>query len=613
MKIMTWNLKFFPVLGGASVNEEDAEYISSTALFQDMNRLASDPIGDRLSMAKNKKVDSDRLYKVRDILLSKFGTDEKDYPDVMCFQEIISVQHLSWIIANINTSFYKEEDIAHVPLYRFIVSNINDEADNNFPQKTCIVSKWPITEAERINIYDYFSSHRRKDTRIPENDPKNERVHLETILNPPPRSDLNLSVSGDPAWAKILLYFESNKSIRPIIATKVLYKNKPVWVLNVHMKSNVPSPKTLGITSRSQDTFKILRAWQKTVREIVASALLSFIDVKKKEFDENGISDYGFVIAGDFNTVSEKNISLPEFEGENTINLLKAVLSKVSIGDNYTFPDISNPQKGLDIDHIFWYGISAGNTANSVDFIKIADGSNYIPVEEYRTDIPVDYKTGKFYKIPGEISENKLDGSALFLCLKDSSSKGSKRGIIEPGTIIKSGANDVFRISSEQNDAKTREVSVLRERKDGAKVAFELFVSSGLYVDKLNARTNNWETRKLIEYLPSGTSSVWLVDEPSAVKNLVALPKAKFVKSDWEQVYKFWQPTVSSGQYYDGVRVVYKGDLYECIEVHDPAGYNISDSAYRDRFWKKIEGGLDKIYVSDHNALIADIPVLAGE
>lgn len=603
IKIMTWNLKFFPAVGGAIALEDDAEYIDASVLGTNEQDLV-DSDTTKTPLDKGKLIDFARIDKLLEVLKTNFPTSASA-PDIIFFQEVVSPNYISSIIAKYNSFIAKSEN-KEIITYSNIVSNINDSAETNQPQKLCIVSKHPIEQVERINVLEYFKTHKRKLT----TGPQAERIYLESFLNPATRPELNNSVAGQPAWGKLLNYFEVNRGIRPIIAAKLLIGGGKIWVANCHLKSNLPSPKALGISSKDPDSLKILQAWNKTVREITSSVMASFVESKTEEFKKNGPPSFGFIIGGDFNTVKNKNKTNPDFDGEASLNYFTTVLEPPmkSITDTYTsFPNSYDPSKDLDIDHIFWRmndpsgGLSLPDNQTKLDIINILDKNNSIEYESYNLEEVKNYEQGKYYIIGPEFTGNKDGGKGLFLCRKNSSSKGFDAGYVNEGAIIKSAETSVK--VAVGNDITARYVILSKVGTKSGEDNIGVLSSSCKVV--INSGLQNEKTGTLSELFP-GKKLVWSIKRTDMPGGTLKTPKGSYIKSDWEQVYPFWNPTIGTKSYYTGFKIVYKEELWECIEVHDPAGFTIEDETYRNRYWKKLHP-IDKSYISDHNALVVTL------
>lgn len=605
LKVMTWNLKFFPAIAGTVALDEDSNYIDSSALIANDKELQDMDVTKVTPLDKSKLVDFERVSKLLEILKRTFPT-AKDAPDVLLFQEVVSINYLATVIAKYNSYLSTEssdpEDREKI-CYRYFVSSMNDEATVNQSQKLCIVSKSPIEEVERINVFEYFNAHKRTRTDLlgPKNEPDTIKL-INYVENT--RPELQQSISGQPAWGRILVNFEFNRSIRPILAVKILHQGARIWVLNVHLKSNLPSPKALGLTTVDPSILTVLQGWNKTLREITSSVVAGFIESKTKEFESTNSSGYGFVVAGDFNTVKNKNTSLPEFIGDNTLNYFTSMLTPPlsrAEGDYVSFPNPYDKSKDLDIDHIFWSDIrgafAQSLTQKSLDVINILSPENTIKYDEYDPKETTEYEQGKYYVVPGDVSGNKENGSALFLCRKNSSSKGFSAGYVREGSIISSGKSISVKIDSQDN--KEFRYAILSKVATGQGQAHYGSLNSSCKVIQFEG--SKQKRRGTLKELFPGKNLTWEFKRTDIEGSIEQKPKSKFIKSDWEQVYPFW--SVSVNQYYIGYKIVYKAEVYECIETHASGGFNINDKEYRDRYWKKVHT-IDKSYISDHNGLI---------
>lgn len=604
LKVMTWNLKFFPTIAGTVALDEDSNYIDSSALIANDETLQDIDITKTTPLDKSKLVDFERVSKLLEIMKRIFPTG-KDAPDVLLFQEVVSVNYLATIIAKYNSYLSTESSDSNDKeriCYPYFVSSINDEATVNQSQKLCIVSKSPIEEVERINIFEYFNAHKR--TRTDSFGPKDEPSTIKLInYVENTRPELQQSIAGQPAWGRILTNFEFNRSIRPILAVKILHQGARIWVLNLHLKSNLPSPKALGLTTVDPSVLTVLQGWNKTLREMACSVVAGFIESKKKQFQDANSSDYGFIVGGDFNTVKNKNTSLPEFLGDNSLNYFTSVLNPPlsRAGEDYvSFPNAYDKTKDLDFDHIFWSDIQKSVpeslTQKSLDVIDIFSPENTIKYEDYNLEEIRDYEQGKYYVVPGEVSGNKEGGSALFLCKKNSSSKGFSAGYVREGAIIKSAGSSV-KIDSQDN--KEFRYAILSKVATGqGELHYGSLNSSCKVIEFEGSRK---ERRGTIKELFPGKNLTWEFKRTDIEGSIEQKPKGKFIKSDWEQVYPFW--SVSVNQYYIGFKIVYKAEVYECIETHTSGGFDINDETYRNKYWKKIHT-IDKSYISDHNGLV---------
>ena len=604
LKVMTWNLKFFPAIAGTVALDEDSNYIDSSALIANDKTLQDIDITKTTPLDKSKLVDFERVSKLLEIMKRIFPTG-KDAPDVLLFQEVVSVNYLATIIAKYNSYLSTESSDSNDKekiCYPYFVSSMNDEAVVNQSQKLCIVSKSPIEEVERINIFEYFNAHKR--TRTDSFGPKDEPSTIKLInYVENTRPELQQSIAGQPAWGRILTNFEFNRSIRPILAVKILHQGARIWILNLHLKSNLPSPKALGLTTVDPSVLTVLQGWNKTLREMACSVVAGFIESKKKQFQDTNSSGYGFIVAGDFNTVKNKNTSLPEFLGDNSLNYFTSVLNPPlsRAGENYvSFPNAYDKTKDLDFDHIFWSDIQKSVpeslTQKSLDVIDIFSPENTIKYEDYNLEKIRDYEQGKYYVVPGEVSGNKEGGSSLFLCKKNSSSKGFSAGYVREGAIIKSAGSSV-KIDSQDN--KEFRYAILSKVATGqGELHYGSLNSSCKVIEFEGSRK---ERRGTIKELFPGKNLTWEFKRTDIEGSIEQKPKGKFIKSDWEQVYPFW--SVSVNQYYIGFKIVYKAEVYECIETHTSGGFDINDETYRNKYWKKIHT-IDKSYISDHNGLV---------
>lgn len=604
IKVMTWNLKFFPAVAGAIALEDDSEYIDASVLGTNEQDLV-DADTTKTPLDKGNLIDFARVDKLLEILKTKFPTSESA-PDVIFFQEVVSPNYISSIIAKYNSFIAKKEN-KEIITYTNIVSNINDSAETNQPQKLCIVSKHPIEQVERINVLEYFKTHKRKLT----TGPQAQRIHLENFLNPATRPELNNSVGGQPAWGKFLNYFEVNRGIRPIIAAKLVFGSSKIWVTNCHLKSNLPSPKALGIISKDTDTLKLLQAWNKTVREITSAVIASFVESKTEELKATNLPTFGFIIGGDFNTVRNKNKNNPEFEGDASLDYFTSVLEPPmkTISNIYTsYPNPYDQAKDLDIDHIFWRmnnpsgAISLEDTQIEFEIINTLDKENTIEYDTYNLDEVKNYEQGKYYVVGPEYTGNKTGGKSLFLCRKNSSSKGFEAGYINEGALIKSAETTVI-VGS--NDITNKYVIFSKLSTKVGEDHIGVLLSSCIVI--LNKGLPNEKTGKLSDLFP-GKKLVWSIKRTDISGGTLRTPKGSFIKSDWEQVYPFWEPSIRTRSYYTGYKIVYKEEVWECIELHDPAGFTIEDQQYRNKYWKKLHP-IDKSYISDHNALIVTLGV----
>jgi hypothetical protein len=603
LKVLSWNLKFFPAVGGAVLLDEDINYMDSAAFLANEKEL-QDADTTKTPLDKGKLIDFERVSKLFEILKTNFPTG-KDAPDVMLFQEVVSVNYLASIIAKYNSYLSTEStDQADKDkvCYPYFISTINDQAVVNQSQKLCIVSKSPIEEVERINVFDYFNAHKRPrtDSLGPANESETIKL-IDYVENT--RPELQQAIAGQPAWGKLLVNFEFNRSIRPILAAKILHQGSRIWVLNVHLKSNLPSPKALGLNSVDPSILTVLQAWNKTLREMTCSVVAGFIESKKKQFQEANSSGYGFLVGGDFNTTKKRNLTAPEFVGDASLNFFTSVLNppmKFITEDYISFPNAYDQSKALDIDHMFWSDIE-GSFSQSLDqssfkVIDIYSPENTIKYEEYNPNEVQFYEQGKYYVIPGSVSGNKEGGTALFLCRKNSSSKGYSAGYIREGSLIKS-LDTTVKIDSQESKEFRYAILTKVATKQGENHLGSL---NGKCKVILLEGTKD-EKRGTIKELFPDKNFTWEIKRTDIEGSIEQQPKAKFVKSDWEQIYPFWSPSVS--KYNVGFKIVYKAEVYECLEVHESGGFNINDESYRNKYWKKIHT-IDKSYISDHNGIV---------
>ena len=197
LKIMTWNLKFFPAIAGTVALDEDSYYIDSSALIANDKTLQDIDVTKTTPLDKSKLVDFERVSKLLEIMKRVFPTG-KDAPDVLLFQEVVSINYLATIIAKYNSYLSTESSDPNDKekiCYPYFVSSMNDEAAVNQSQKLCIVSKSPIEEVERINIFEYFNAHKRTrtDSLGPENEPDTIKL-INYVENT--RPELQQSIAG---------------------------------------------------------------------------------------------------------------------------------------------------------------------------------------------------------------------------------------------------------------------------------------------------------------------------------------------------------------------------------------------------------------------------------
>lgn len=579
MKILTWNLKVWPSIDGLPDEGEKADADSQAVTTADVQ--GADPI-DR-KWEKGKLVDFARVDKLIEII-----SGMADLPDVIYLQEVVSKRFVDYVVAKING---RKGDI----IYKYIAHYNEPEV----PQGMSIISKHEITETFRIDVQKYLVDHPRVTQDV--GDLKGT-LSLNTFIGAGKRPEFDLTVGGDQAWGKILNYAPNAgtfPTLRPVLAAKIIIDSKPVWCINVHMKSNLPAWNLLGLhklPNPDPQSLSIAYAINKTIREITAYAVVGFTEYQSVAFPESKAS---FLVAGDFNTMGTKGTDKPEVSGENTLKILEgAGFKRAKVGGGYvSFNDFENEANGIDIDHVFWKGMADSLLANasekSSSIINVRDQANLVKYSTVSTDSPDTYTAGNYYVVPKELS--KKPETNLYLAKATNSFMSEESGLLKEGVTIYYNQKSYTILP--QKAREDRKAVVLNPGTT-QKILVEL---SGKCAIK---ETSTGKEGTIASLLGAGSHYVEIKAGSFEGGSQKKLGKPKFDDGNWEPVLRAWSSVKKS--YFKGQSIVYQGAKYVCTVPHDTLNQEIGDPAYLKKYWTKVSN-IDSSPISDHNGLLVEI------
>jgi hypothetical protein len=589
MKILTWNLKHWPAMYGLPVDEDKAAIESEASTIQDIQNITA----NQERFQKGRAIDFGRVDKLLEII-EKLRSE--GLPDIMFFQEVVSKNFIDAMVLALN-----KNEVVYPNVIHFNKSGLS--------QGLCIISKYKVEEARTIDVGGWIKKHGKK-TDLSEAQKDSE--NLQTFISDNPV--LNQTISGSEAWGHIVNNAGNISSLRPILLAKIMVEGKPVWCINIHLKSHLIMADVLSLGSgrieHSAQIKEIGYTLNKSIREIFAYTIVGFTErtmLIEKEF-ENPSS---FLICGDFNTTHAIGTSDMTVANENTLKILTtAGYSKVE-NNKPTFNDFTEAEKNVDIDHIFWKspekGYLNGRTVKSIKIIDInTDRVEYPTIDEGFSE---DIKKGSYYVITEAASGLKYE--TLFL------SKNPRLGVFTSGTIKTGtkvntgGKNYIIDVS---NNASVRTANFTST--DGM-VLFNLDAKCKLKSLDSSGGTQG-DSSRVISVKDIGASPSFTVPDIGHFEDLKGKPNKFVYKSgEWERVYYEWGNYENNKRtYWKNAKVVYKLDsgpnagktrIMICLESHVPSETDsMTDSAYKNRFWKDI-GPVNSGFVSDHNGLLAVI------
>lgn len=590
MKILTWNLKHWPAMYGLPIDEDKASIDSEANTIEDIQNTAAN--AERFQ--KGRAIDFGRVDKLLEIIEK---LKEEGLPDIIFFQEVVSKNFIDAMVLSLN-----KDSVIYPSVIHFNKSKLS--------QGLCIISKYKVEEARTIDVGSWIKKHGKK-TDLSEAQETSENLQTFISTNP----ILNQTLNGSEAWGHIVNNAGNISNLRPILLAKVMVGDKPIWCINVHLKSHLIMTDVLSLGSgrvdHSPQIKEIAYTFNKALREIFAYTIVGFTErtsLIEKDF-ENPSS---FLVCGDFNTSHAIGTSNVEVSNENTLKILTtAGYSKVE-NNKPTFNDFSEAEKNTDIDHIFWKapakGYFNGKTVKSIKLIDITENRVTYPTidESFAQDI----KKGSYYVIPEKSSGLKY--TTLFLS-KDPKLASFTSGTIKTGTEVRAGEKKYIIDSS--NDASVRNANFVST--DGG-IMFNLNPKCKL--KKLDSSgSTKGDSVKVISVKDAGLStSSFIVPDVGHFENVKEKPnKFEYRNSEWERVYYEWGNYENNKRtYWKNAKVVYKLDsgpnagkdrIMICLESHVPSETDsMTDSAYKNRFWKDI-GPVNSGFVSDHNGLLAVI------
>lgn len=586
MKILTWNLKHWPAMYGLPIDEDKASIDSEASTIEDIQNTSA----NEERFQKGRAIDFGRVDKLLEIITK---LKEEGLPDIIFFQEVISKNFIDAMVSSLNKDSMVYPNVIH-----FNKSKLS--------QGLCIISKYKVEEARTIDVGAWIKKHGKK-TDLSEAQEKSE--NLQTFISSNPI--LNQPINGSEAWGHIVNNAGNIQNLRPILLAKVMVEGKPIWCINVHLKSHLIMSDVLSLGSgrieHSPQIKEIAYTFNKAIREIFAYTIVGFTErtsLIEKDF-ENPSS---FLLCGDFNTSYSIGTTNVEVANENTLKILTtAGYSKVE-NNKGTFNDFSEADKNTDIDHIFWKspakGYLNGKVMKSVKLIDVTvDRVTYPTIDDSFAE---DIKKGSYYVIPEGTSGLKY--TTLFLS-KNPRLSTFTSGTIKTGTQVKVGSDKYIIDSS--NDASVRAANFVST--DGG-IMFNLNPKC-----KLKKLDSSGSSIKVITVKDAGlTTSSFIVPDIGHFENVKEKPnKFEYRNGEWERVYYEWGNYENNKRtYWKNAKIVYKLDsgpnagksrIMVCMESHVPSDTDsMTDTAYRNRFWKDI-GPIDSGFVSDHNGLIAVI------
>jgi hypothetical protein len=542
------------------------------------------------SLDKASLIDYDRVEALKNIFdsLKKKG----ELPDIIFFQEVVAKNFINQLIGIIN---------GPEKIYKY-ASHFNRDG---LSQGLSFISQYEIVEAQQIDIGAWLSAHGKRSNAASELESTSESLQSFVSVN----DILKQTISGSEAWGYIVNNAQSKfPSLRPIHLVKIKVNEQFIWCINVHLKSNLPGYSILGLGEDGDHSDQIKNmayTFNKIIREIYAYAITGFCQIMSK----NGA--FSYIVAGDFNTPENLNKSDPIVSGEITLKILKDFgFNKVS-NSEATFPNLDNPEKAMDIDHIFWKADSGSyleaKTSKPGSLINIKTPDNYTEYKKIDKDSTQEILEGRYYIIDKSFLSDK-SASALFLA-KHKSQNFYTEGIIKTGTVVKTGGFS-YTVSDDNNEA-VRKISI-----NSTEGSVNLSLNSKLKLKQKDPKKGSDIVKTIKDFGLS--SSQFIVDSVSdSFEKLVEKSKRfEFSKNEWQQIYYPWRlksdkDNTLGATYWKGKKIVLdeKDDtiLYECIQSHQTSeGDDILKDDYRKRYWKKV-GPLKYDYVSDHNGLIGII------
>lgn len=596
MRILTWNLKNWPSVNGLPTEDDKAAIDAEAFSVIEQLQAIDNPI-DR-SIEKNKLVDFQRADKLLEILLKL-----SELPEVIFFQEVTSKNFIEWVVGSIN-----EKKGSQVYNY---VAHFNEP---KISQGLSIVSKYEITEMQKVDIGNWLREHPRTNSDASDLDKDSE--NLEKFIRDKP--ELGVAIGGGEAWGTVVnLAPRELTGLRPLFAAKLNIDGYPVWCINVHLKSNLPMWGAFGFgksDSHDDTRKKMAAALNKSLREIYAHTIVGFskfIEINEKPtvlLGDDGLAPRvsSFILAGDFNTVSSLDKENMLFKDEQTISILTSGGFKKVENTSITFNDLEDPSKSWDIDHVFIKGNPNSYLANKTGSAAIID----VTIKENKVEYPVIEETfkdtvqhGRRYVIPKELlikpgGLSSFVETSLFLAKKDTRFFSST-AVLKPNSIVNLGPSKKYKVdSSASNNKELRTVNI------GSTDGNIVFTMNGKC--KLKEMFGKETVSTVTDITGKDSGASFFVDSKGFFESssITDLPKKfTFDPEVWEQVYSKW----SRRTFWKDYKIVIDGVVYNCIEAHKAGETdNISDPEYLKRYWTKftpVELGI----LSDHNGLLVSI------
>lgn len=596
MKVLTWNLKLWPGFE-LSVDEDkgsmDAEAVDALSGVK--------AVPDEAVWSRNEatRVDYYRIEKFIEVLSKK-----EDF-DVIFLQEIVSKAFVNYAFSEINKK-------KGTPVYKSIV-HFNDKL---LAQGLSIISKHPVIEVEKIDVGMWLKDYPRINNMFSELAAKT--LNFEKFMYPDGRPEFQRAVGSNLAYGVIsnnssaFATGERYAGLRPILAAKIQVDSKPVWCVNLHLKSRLLKHDALslrgGINYPAELT-EILHALNKTLREIYAYAVVGFTNSKVAESGSG--EKLSFIVAGDYNTI--KNTDAPGVDvsiaGDSTLAILmNPEHGKYKYCENTapTINDFVDPSKSATIDHILYRAEEGSYLSDKnpspVEIINSKEETFSYDIidKEYTGEV----KKGKYYIISEEMF-SKSGKEGLYIALSDVLTS-TKTMILKDGTKVFSGAEAKEYTLGPGNDAKNRMVTIISSNEN---VYFSL--PSGCIIKSL--RENRSGTVKSLGL----STTTFYIKETQASTDTELRPegdvttiKNNFVvkEEEWKEVYTTFR---KNRTYWVNSKMVQKDPaskeivLYQCKITHRPEEIqgDATDPEYIENYWTKI-GPLRYGYISDHNGVM---------
>jgi len=601
MKVISWNLKFFPLNRGTfDINVR--EMVSGIR-----NSKLSSGLELHNSVVVSSKVEN----------LIKLLSTEK--ADVIFLQEVTSYSHVLYAIAEANrrigTTHYKYSTISEEGTQNLVIV-----LANTFEQPSEVIVP---------NIEQYLGTFTKDYTQIsPEIETiieasKNEdyiktRPVYQTFFDPSKegRTSMSTVVREYQAYERII---ENTFRIKAPLIVRAKYKsNDNIYIINNHLKSNVLSWSKIGFTSTDSDDdyiekmFKeenreqsviempslyevVLADYNKTIREIQARVVSSFIEQKRKEHYSN------FIVAGDLNTttassdiayIGDTSISIIKngfqnsLEG-NTLNVYESV-----IAGTYIKADGSVSEE---LDHIY--------SNKEMRSSKTLDDYNSIDILDF--DFTKQYPAGTLVRHTTTLASGK-EFANVYESIKDykvSKVNVGSLGVNGKSVVIRDIGNrtsgDLIKIESYPRvlySPETHKMKINNEVIDAYYIWFSSPVSdtplpTSINVEKTYETPTNYITHQQELYGEGGAEKF----------------KNNFLNEtgDWKAIYKRWRP---EKVYYANTLVIDNNKVYFCTISHmSEKKQSLIETYQWNKYWRLVNNGLNKYYLSDHLPIYSEL------